>query len=143
MNRRDFIKDSCAACLSTAVAGIALTQLSSCSPLPVYKTSLTNKRVNVPLTSFAESNLVIVRDLQVPYDVLVVKKSDTEYNALYLKCTHRDNPVTATKTGLHCPSHGSTFDLDGNVTKEPALQPLKKFKTEITDNNSITIDLNS
>ena len=33
-------------------------------------------------------------------------------------------------------------DLDGNVTKEPAPFPLKKFKTEILD-NQVSIDLNS
>jgi Rieske Fe-S protein len=51
-----------------------------------------------------------------------------------MKCSHQDNSLTVTKTGLFCSSHGSTFDLEGNVTKEPALEPLKKFKTEI--NNS-------
>jgi len=80
--------------------------------------------------------------MKVPYDILLVKKSELEYNAIYMKCSHRENFVSATKTGLYCSEHGSTFDLDGNVTKEPALKPLKKFKT-VLNNNSITIDLNS
>lgn len=140
--RREFIKDTCTACLGTAFLGFTFSQLTSCSSLPIYKTNLSKKTVDVPLTSFAESNLVIVRDMQVPYDVLLVKKSPEEYLALYMKCSHQENPVTATKTGLFCSSHGSTFDLDGNVTKEPAPAPLKKFKTTLTE-NSITIDLNS
>lgn len=140
--RRDFLKDTCAACLGTAFLGFTFTQLTSCSSLPVYKTDLTRKLVNVPLSGFAESNLVIVRDLQVPFDILLVKKSEQEYNAIYMKCTHQENQVTATKNGLYCSSHGSTFDLDGNVTKEPALLPLKKFKTEIRD-TQLSIDLNS
>lgn len=140
--RREFLKDTCTACLGTAFLGITVTQLSSCSSLPIYKTNLSQKAVDVPLSNFAESNLVIVRDLQVPYDILLVKKSDQDYRAIYMKCSHRENPVTATKSGLYCPSHGSTFDLDGNVTKEPATEPLHKFKTEIKD-QQLTIDLNS
>jgi Rieske Fe-S protein len=140
--RREFIKDGCRACAGASLVGLVMTQLSACSSLPVYKTNLAAKKVEVPLTSFAESNLVIVRDMQTPFDILVVKKSPAEYNALYLKCTHRENPVSATKTGLYCPEHGSTFDLDGNVTKEPAPAPLKRFATQLQE-QSVLIDLNS
>ena len=130
------------ACAGASLLGMTFSQLTSCASLPVYKTNLSLKSVDVPLTSFVESNLVVVRDLQTPYDILLVKKSETEYNAIYMKCSHRENPVSATKTGLYCSEHGSTFDLDGNVTKEPAPGPLKKFKTELHD-NLLTIDLNS
>ncbi len=64
------------------------------------------------------------------FDILLVKKSDGTYNALYMQCTHQSQPLTASKTGLFCSSHGSGFDLDGNVTIEPATRPLRKFKTE-------------
>jgi Rieske Fe-S protein len=140
--RREFLKDTCTACLSTAFLGLTFSQLTSCSSFPIYKTNLSQKIVSVPLSNFAESNLVILRDMQVAYDILLVKKSESQFNAIYMKCSHQENPVTATKSGLFCSSHGSTFDLNGNVTKEPALAPLKKFKTIIQD-NQITIDLNS
>lgn len=91
--------------------------------------------IKVPLSSFIDKNKVlIVRNEQTVFDILLVKISDTNYNALLMQCTHQDNPLTATKSGLFCSAHGSTFDLQGNVTKEPALSPLKKFKTEV--NNS-------
>lgn len=141
-SRREFLKDTCTACLGTAFLGFTFSQLTSCSSLPIYKTNLSQKTVQVPLTKFAESTLVIVRDMQVAYDILLVKKSATEYSAVYMKCSHQENPVTATKSGLFCSAHGSTFDLDGNVTKEPALSPLKKFKTTLQDDQLI-IDLNS
>ncbi len=136
------MKDTCIACAGSSLIALTFTQLTSCSSFPVYKTSLSQKLVDVPLTSFAESNIVIVRDLQKPFDILLVKKSDVDFNAIYMKCSHRENPVSATKSGLYCAEHGSTFDLDGNVTKEPALEPLKKFKTSLKD-NVLTIDLNS
>jgi Rieske Fe-S protein len=140
--RREFIKDACTTCLATTFLGLTFTQLTSCSSLPIYKTNLAQKKVDVPATVFVESNLVIVRDLQVPFDILLVKKSDEEYKAIYMKCSHQENPVTATKTGLFCSSHGSRFDLDGKVLNEPALEPLKKYKTEVKDNIT-SIDLNS
>ncbi len=140
--RREFIKDTCNACLGTSFLGLTLSQLSGCASLPVYKTNLRQQTVEVPLASFSESNLVVVRDMQTPFDILVVKKPEGKFTAIYMKCSHRENPVSATKTGLYCAEHGSTFDLEGNVTKEPALEPLKKFKTHVTD-NAITIDLNS
>ena len=126
-----------------SATGIVLSQLSGCSPaLPVFKTSLNKDIVNVPLSSFVESNLLILRDLQMSYDVLLVKKSEQEFVALYMKCTHQENQVTATSTGLYCSSHGSSFDLDGRVLKEPALIPLKKFKTTTTS-TQLSIDLKS
>ena len=143
MKRREFIIDSCKLCLSLGSIGIAMSQLTSCAPaLPVFKTSLNKDVVNVPLSSFAESNLLILRDLQMPYDVLLVKKSEQEYLALYMKCSHQENAVTATSSGLYCSSHGSSFDLDGRVLKEPALAPLKKFKTTITS-TQLSVDLKS
>jgi Rieske Fe-S protein len=138
--RREFLKDSCAACLSTAFLGLTFSQLTSCSSLPIYKTDLSQKKVTVPLTSFAESKLVIVRDLQVQYDVLLVKQSEQEYTALYMRCSHQENAVTATANGLFCSAHGSAYDLQGNVTKAPAIKPLQKFNTEL-NTDSITIHI--
>ena len=98
--------------------------------------------MDVPLTSFVESNLVIVRDLQMPFDILLVKKSEQEYNAIYMKCSHEENPLTATKTGLYCSSHGSSFDLDGKVLKEPAPKPLTTFETKLNENSISILNIN-
>ncbi len=140
--RREFIKDTCTACLGTAFLGFTFSQLTSCASLPVYKTKLSLASVDVPLTSFVESNLVIVRDLQMPFDILVVKKSDQEYKAIYMKCSHQENPVTATKNGLYCSAHGSSFDLDGRVMKEPALKPLTIFETQLNENSISILNIN-
>ena len=140
--RREFIKHTCTTCLGTAFLGLTFSQLTSCSSLPVYKTKLGGKSVDVPLTSFVESNLVIVRDLQMPFDILLVKKSEQEYNAIYMKCSHEENPLTATKTGLYCSSHGSSFDLDGKVLKEPAPKPLTTFETKLNENSISILNIN-
>lgn len=140
-NRREFIKQSCTLCLGVLGVGIISTQLTSCSPLPIYKTASIEKIINVPLNSFnQEVNFLIVRDTNLQFDIALIKKTETDYNALELRCTHQTNSLTATKTGFLCAAHGSTFDLEGKVTKEPALIPLKKYKTELTS-TSIIINL--
>lgn len=140
IDRREFIRRSCAACIGTAASGLLFSQLTSCAPaFPVYKAKFDKGAIQVPITSFETSNLVIVRDLQMDFDILLVKKSTEEYEAIYMKCSHQANPLTATATGLFCSAHGSSFDLDGNVRTEPATDPLQKFKTELS-NNLITIN---
>ncbi len=119
-------------CASIAGLGLLTSQLSGCAPLPIFKADMSNGLISVPFTSFTEKNkIVIVRNSQLEFDIVLVKNSETDFSALQLKCTHQDNALTATQTGFFCSSHGSTFDLKGNVTKEPALNPLKKYKTEI------------
>ena len=139
-DRRAFLKQSCGLCFGLVGLGALATQLTSCAALPVVKADSNNGQFTVPLTSFTEkSKVVIVRNPQLEYDIAVVKNSDSDYTALQMKCTHQDNALTVTQTGLYCASHGSSFDLRGNVTQEPALAPLKKYKTELT-NTSIIIN---
>ena len=76
---------------------------------------------------------------QIDLSSIKLAQSDT-YKALYLKCTHEGVGLTPTTSKIFCSAHGSTFDLNGNVIKEPALRPLKSFPTEIV-NNQIIIHL--
>jgi Rieske Fe-S protein len=141
MERREFIRKGCLLCAGAAGLGLLATQLSSCAPLTVVRSSLGGQTATVALDSFKEQPLVIVRDNQAEFDILVVKRTEEQYNAMLMKCTHQAQPLTANKTGLFCPSHGSAFDLDGHVTKEPALKDLTKYKTSI-ENQQLIIHLN-
>ena len=140
-SRRNFIKQSCSMCASIAGMGILASQFSGCAPLPMCKGDICKGVISVPLSSFTDKNkIVIVRNKQLEFDILLVKQTEDIYYALLMKCTHQENPLTANPSGLFCSTHGSTFDLHGNVTKEPALNPLKKFKTKV-NNSSIEIVL--
>lgn len=46
--RREFLKDACTACMGVSFLGISLSQLTSCSPFPVYKTDLSKKKRSRP-----------------------------------------------------------------------------------------------
>ncbi len=137
VNRRSFIKTGCAACLG--VAGLAVF-LESCSGvLPMIKLDNTNEKIlKVPLASFTsqKSTMFIVRSTALENDILLEKNGES-YKALYLKCTHEGYSLTPIATKIYCNAHGSEFNLNGEVVKEPALKPLKQFKTEINDNNII------
>ena len=118
-----------------------MSMLNSCSPLPVLKTSSKESTLSIPETSFAENqNLLIIKNSNYEFDILLVKKADNTYNALYMQCTHESQPLSATKSGLFCSSHGSAFNLEGEVTVQPATKALKKFRTQ-TENNQIIIHL--
>lgn len=125
-----------------AMAGIsALTLLESCASGKILKLEPQNNVLTVLKSEFtAEQNIVMLRTNQLNFDVLLYKKSETEYSALLMQCTHYDNPVFANKKEIFCPSHGSTFTFEGKVLKEPATQNLKTYKTQI-DHNSIKINL--
>ncbi|HRH38715.1 MAG TPA: Rieske 2Fe-2S domain-containing protein [Flavobacteriales bacterium] len=128
MDRRSFLRSSCLGCAGLVVGAAAL---AGCATLPVVKVTSDGSSLDVPLIAFGEGTQVIARAAQLPFDVLVVRQPDGAYRSLYLRCTHEDQPLTATTTGLHCPSHGSRFGLDGSVEEGPATRPLVSFPTEL------------
>ena len=139
MERRDFLRTSCLGCAGLAV-GAGLLSLTGCASLPLVKVESDGRTLEIPLTGFAEGTQLIARSSKLPYDVLVMKVPDGGFRSLYLRCTHEDQPLTATATGLHCPSHGSRFALDGSVEEGPATKNLRVF--EVTrDNENLIIHL--
>jgi Rieske Fe-S protein len=131
MQRREFIKSSCAVCFS----GIAVSSLfTACSTLPLVKINSEEDKILVPAEKMLNTNAILLRTSRLPYDILLQKKAGSTYTALYLKCTHQDQPLVATEKTIYCTSHGSAFDMEGNVLKEPALKTLEKFSTSVKDN---------
>jgi len=117
--------------------GISMLLESCGTSVPLFKTNTHNDSISIPVNEFSGGkNMVIVRVPKLENDILLVKKED-HFNALNLRCTHEGYGLTPTSKRIVCSAHGSTFDFDGNVLKEPALKPLKKFNTEIIDNNII------
>jgi len=140
-NRRDFIKQSGVACAALAGFGF-LTTLESCGPAKNITASTydaaTNK-ISVPLTAFTTQNKAVVSGPNDEYRIFVMKKSETEFEALQLKCTHRGHSVNMEETKLHCPLHGSEFDFDGNVIHGPAKEPLRKYPVTIENGNALIL----
>lgn len=138
MERREFIKAGCGLCAAIATVGTIGSLLESCKPGElVYNTAPVDGTVTVPLEKFLHNKLVIVRVKQLEYDLLLVKENESTFNALAMQCTHRQQPLVVTSTGLICNEHGSRFDLSGKVTRDPATKPLLKYKTELDGLNVV------
>ena len=138
MQRRQFLKASCNVCILGA-AGFAMPALNGCGPakMAVYKTSVLNKQVQVPLGLFTTSALQIVRPEGWYYDIAVEKKVDNTYSAVLMQCTHQENQLVVTGSGFTCSLHGSQFDKDGNVRKGPAEERLQHYATTVYNNNLV------
>jgi Rieske Fe-S protein len=143
MERRIFIRSSCNACLLFAT-GLLIPALSGCGPAPyqVFQTEVSNGEVSVPMTVFDKSPLQLVRPNGWYYSIAVRRKEDQTYSAFLLKCTHQDNPLTASANGYACSLHGSMFRADGRVAKGPAERMLKAYPITIGQNH-LVIHLNT
>ncbi|CAN5467456.1 Rieske (2Fe-2S) protein [soil metagenome] len=140
MQRRAFIKSGCVLALATG-CGVVLSSVSGCSPGIIYKTGIIENKIAVPLTLFSNGKLQIIRPAGMQFDIALRKEDDTTYSSFLMRCTHAENQLLSTGTGFTCALHGSVFNADGSVTKGPAEYPLKKYRTEVIEEN-IIIHLN-
>ena len=139
MDRKDFLKLGCNACLCGAAA-FMLPGLTGCSPAySVFKTEPIENKIEMPLSLFEKGSLQFVRPKGWLYDIAVQKKSDGTYEALLMQCTHMDNQLMPAQNGFSCSLHGSKFNTEGKVIKGPAEMPLKKYSTSINNTNLVII----
>jgi Rieske Fe-S protein len=145
MDRRDFIVNSCAACISaTALAGL----LSSCKTTQYISGRLNNDGVLLDADDFkitrkgktSYRSFIIVRNDTLQYPVCVYRFSELEYSAVWMQCAHQGAELQAAGDYLHCPAHGSEFSNRGKVTNGPADKDLRSFPVVVT-RNELFIDL--
>jgi nitrite reductase/ring-hydroxylating ferredoxin subunit len=129
-------------CVALGGIGVVASFLEGCSSIPIVKASPENNSITVPVNSFGKSSYVLVRSAKLEFDILLVKKTDGTYHGLKMQCTHQAQPLSVSGNGLHCATHGSGFDLDGNVTHEPATVPLTRYFA-VQKGDSIIIQLNA
>jgi Rieske Fe-S protein len=145
VDRKTFIKTCGYSCLGATSISILL---QGCVSTKTINSPIENDNVIVPLSAFEKEkngekqilDYVIVQNRQLSFPIYVFRFSNTEYTALYLKCTHQGTELNAYGEKLVCSSHGSEFDNKGNVTKGPATMPLRSLSTKINAQN-ISISL--
>ena len=129
MDRRFFIK---AGLGSLAVAGLA----GSYGALQTF----------IPAVSYEPRRLLVIgppedllgsalHNFQVADRKVSLLRGEQGFYALVRNCTHMGCIPNLSAAGdrFLCPCHGSVFDLDGNVLKGPAPEPL--FRASLTVNN--------
>lgn len=145
MKRRDFIKNSCAACLSMSALPI---MLSGCASLinttgTLVKDGLTLSSEDFKITdkgNIAYRSFLIVRNDALQYPICLYRFNEKQYSALWMKCAHQGAELQASGDYLQCPAHGSEFNNKGHVTNGPASTNLRAFPVTVND-KEIFIDL--
>jgi len=145
MDRREFLKNSCTACLSATALTAAL---SSCTPTRYISGIIGNDGLFVDANEFVTTqngkpvyrSFVIIRNDALQYPVCVYRFGENEYSALWMRCTHQGTELQASGDRLQCTAHGSEFDNKGSVKTGPADRSLRSFPVTVS-NNQLFIDM--
>ena len=145
MDRREFIKNGCTACLSATVIA---AMLPSCASTRYISGTLGKDGLFVDTNEFQTKqngktgyrSFIIVRNDALQYPVCVYRFNDNEYSALWMRCTHQGTELQASGDRLQCTAHGSEFDNKGAVKTGPADKALRSFPVSVL-NNQLFIDL--
>lgn len=145
MNRRSFVKQTCITCVS---GGLIPFLISSCQSTHYASGVINSTGINVPKSEFIymkkdqmlTRQYIIVQNNKLEFPIYVYRFSDSEYSALWMKCTHQGAELQALGDTLHCPGHGSEFTNKGAVRNGPAEKNLRSFPV-IVQSETITIDL--
>ena len=143
MKRRDFITNTSklGAC---ALLGVSVLSQSGCASYPMLNVKALDKSLSIPLTEFQKSKRILVRTPSIDFDIFVHEFEAGKYRATLLQCTHHQEPIKVSDQQIYCPSHGSTFSLDGQVLKAPAKKELKHYPTHISeDGKTLLIQMES
>lgn len=122
--------------------------LQNCIPTRYVSGSLETDGISLAVSDFNEQKkekviahkFIVVQHERLAFPIYLYKISDQEYSALWMQCSHQGNELQALGDQLHCPAHGSEFDIKGNVTQGPAAHNLRSFPVSI-NGNTIFIDL--
>ena len=145
MNRKDFIINSCSACLSaTALSGL----FSSCTSTQYITGRLNKDGLLLNPDEFKMTrngkttyrSFIIIRNDALQYPICLYRFSNNEYSALWMRCTHQGTELQASGERLQCTAHGSEFDNKGTVRTGPADRSLRSFPVTVS-NNELFIDL--
>ncbi len=143
MDRRDFLKSSCAVCLgATALSSV----MSSCGSVR-YATGKIEKdgiKIDAEEFFFKEKgkyrSYIIIRNEALLFPICVYRFSETDYSALWMECQHQGAELNVAGDYLQCPAHGSEYNNHGQVTNGPAEVNLRTFPV-IVNNDELFIDL--
>lgn len=145
MKRRAFMRQTCITCVS---GGLIPFLISGCQATHYVRGVMDATGISVSKSEFTYQKkeqirtrqYIIAQNDKLEFPIYVYRFSDTEYSALWMKCTHQGAELQASGDALQCPSHGSEFTNKGAVSNGPAEKNLRSFPV-IVQTDTITIDL--
>ncbi len=143
MNRRHFIKNSCAAYIgATAVSGF----LSSCATIRYVPGNIEQDGISIDEKEFAHKekgkyrSYIIIRNDALLFPICLYRFNEKEYSALWMQCSHQGAELSVSGDFLQCPAHGSEYSNRGKVKNGPADKDIRSFPVSVK-NNQVFIDL--
>ena len=131
-------------------AGVSLLPavLSGCQATHYVSGTVEQNGISVLKSEFAyqkkEQTLIrqyiIVQNDKLEFPIYVYRFSESEYSALWMKCSHQGAELQASGDHLQCPSHGSEFNNKGLVSNGPAEKNLRSFQVSVMT-DKLLIDL--
>ncbi len=145
MQRKEFIKSCGVICIGLTGIGILL---EGCKSTKHVSIPIKDFKLNVPLSEFViikngvstYRKYIIVQNDTLQFPICVYRLSETEYQALWMQCTHQNAELQVYGDRLQCSAHGSEFTNKGIVQSGPADKDLRKFPT-IIENDFLKISL--
>ena len=138
IGRRAFVERSIGAVLGTSL-------LTACASLVTRTVTPVDGTLRLALAHYPElaadggSLKVIPKGSTDPIYILAL--GDRRYAALSPICTHLGCTVEIEQARLVCPCHGSTYDREGKVLRGPAEEALASYRTALTSDGVIVVDL--
>jgi cytochrome b6-f complex iron-sulfur subunit len=118
----------------TAVAAVSSNNNGSTTPKTVDFT------INISIAPYNVLNNPGGYYVDSVTNIIIAKTLSNEFIAVSSICTHASVTIEyqGTNNRFYCSGHGSTFTNAGAVSNGPAMQALKQYKTELS-NNSLRI----
>jgi Rieske Fe-S protein len=144
MDRRNFIKSSCASCISATLFSSAILQ--ACTPTRYVNGKLDKDGLIVDKDQFrlgskgSYASFIVVRNENLLFPICIYRFNEEDYSAIWLKCAHMGAEVNVVGDMLQCPAHGSEYNNRGFVTNGPATSNLRTFPVTVRKHD-LFIDL--
>lgn len=131
--RRDFLQSSLSALAGLTIVGFVSPTFIGCGDDP---TSSNNgdagKTMTVDVSALDANGKAVRTNSPSGSPLIVIRRAGDRYVTLLLVCTHqgcKGTDLSNSTVNISCGCHGSTFDLEGNVTGGPASSDLTSYAT--------------
>jgi Rieske Fe-S protein len=142
--RRDFLQSSLSALAGLTIVGFVSPTFIGCGDDPASSNNTdAGKTMTVNVTALDANGKAVRTNSPSGRPLIVIRRASDRYVTLLLVCTHQGcsgSDLSNSTVNIICGCHGSTFDLEGNVTGGPATSDLSSYST-VYDSVSKTVTI--